>query len=61
MKKTDQNSRKRTKEKGDKQSVRCLWDISKCTNIQIIGMPEGGEKEQEIENLFEKNNERKLP
>ena len=24
----------------------------KCSNIQIIGMPEGEEEEQEIENLF---------
>ena len=28
--------------------------ISKHTNIQIIGVPEGEEKEQEIRNLFEK-------
>ena len=33
----------------------------KRSNIHIIGMPEGEEKEQEIGNLFEKNNERKLP
>ena len=26
----------------------------KCSNIQIIGVPEGEEEEQEIENLFEK-------
>ena len=38
----------------NKQSLRRLWDISKRANIQIIGMPEGEEKEQEIENLFEK-------
>ena len=30
-------------------------------DIHITGMPEGEEKEQEIGNLFEKNNERKLP
>ena len=40
-------------------NLRRLWDISKRVNIQIIGMPEGEEEEQEIENL--KNNERKLP
>ena len=36
------------------ENIRSLWDISKCANIQIIAMPEGEEKEQEIENLFEK-------
>ena len=41
--------------------LRNLWDIFKHTNIWIIGVPEGEEEEQEIENLFEKNNERKLP
>ena len=38
-----------------------LLDIFKHTNIWIIGVPEGEEGEQEIENLFEKNNETKLP
>ena len=54
MKKTDQNSRKRTKEKGDKQSVRCLWDNFKRSNIHLIWVPEGKEKEQEVGNVFEK-------
>ena len=45
----------------NEDSVRSLWDISKCTNIHIRGVPEGKEKEQEIGNLFEKNSERKLP
>ena len=35
-------------------SVSSLWDNSKCSNICIIGVPEGEEKEQEIGNLFEK-------
>ena len=43
-----------------KENLRKLWDISKCANIQIIGVPEGEEEKQEIENLFEKNNERTL-
>ena len=30
-----------------------LWDNLKCSNIWIIGVPEGEEQEQEIENLFE--------
>ena len=45
----------------NKDTIRTLWDISKHTNTQIIGIPEEEEEEQEIENLFEKNNERKLP
>ena len=36
----------------NEDSIRRLWDISKCANIQI--MPEGEEEEQEVENLFEK-------
>ena len=38
-----------------------LWDNFKHSNIRIIGEPEGEEEEQEIENLFEKNNEGELP
>ena len=38
----------------NEHSVSSLWDNFKCTNIWIIGLPEGEEKEQEIENLFEK-------
>ena len=41
--------------------IRSLWDNFKHSNIYIIGMPEGKEKEQEIGNLFEKNNERNFP
>ena len=32
-----------------------LWDNLNCSNIWIIGVPEGEEEDQEIENLFEKN------
>ena len=31
-----------------------MWDNFKCSNIRIIGVPEGEEEKQEIENLFEK-------
>ena len=37
-----------------KNSVRSLWNNFKCTKICIMGVPEGEEREQEIENLFEK-------
>ena len=33
--------------------LRNLQDNFKCSNIQIIGVSEGEEEEQEIENLFE--------
>ena len=29
------------------------WDNFKCSNIGIIGVPEGEEEEQKLENLFE--------
>ena len=35
-------------------SVSSLWDNFKWSNILIIGVPEGEEKEQKIWNLFEK-------
>ena len=43
-----------TKIQKNEDRPRNLWDNFKCTNICIIGMSEGEEKEQEIENLFEK-------
>ena len=30
-----------------------LWDNFKCSNIRLIGVPEGEEEEQKLENLFE--------
>ena len=41
----------------NEERLRNLQDFFKCSNILIIGVPEGEEKEQEIENLLEKNNE----
>ena len=35
------------------ERLRNLPDNFKCSNIQIIGVPEGEEEEQEIENVFE--------
>ena len=37
----------------NEERLRNLRDIFKCSNIQIIGVPEGEEEEQKIENLFE--------
>ena len=44
------------REKGIRQnenSVRELWDNIKHTNIHIIGVPEGEERDKGAENLFE--------
>ena len=49
-----ENKKKKQEFKKHKESIRWLWDISKRANIQIIGVPEAEEKEQEIENLLEK-------
>ena len=37
-----------------------IFKATKHSKIGIIGVPEGEKEEQEIENLFEKNNERKF-
>ena len=38
----------------NEEKLRKLWDNFKHSIIQIIGVPEGEEEEQEIENLLEK-------
>ena len=40
---------------------RNLWDNLKCSNIRIIGVPEGEEQQQEIENLFEQITKENFP
>ena len=47
--------------KKNEERLKNLQDIFKHSNIRIIGVPEGEEEDQEIENLFEKNNEGELP
>ena len=34
-------------------SLRDLWDNTKCTNIRIIGVPEEEEKKKRTEKIFE--------
>ena len=41
--------------------LRNLWDNFKYSNIPIIGVPEGEEEEQEVENTIWKHNEGDLP
>ena len=37
----------------NKERIRNLQDMFKCSNIRIIGVPEGEEEEQKLEILFE--------
>ena len=45
----------------NEERLRNLQDIFKCSNVQIIGVPEGEEKQQKIENLFEQIIEENFP
>ena len=47
---TKQNIEKRMKRNED--SLRDLWDNIKCTNICIMGVPEGEESEKGPEKIF---------
>ena len=49
-----QPEQKETRIQNNEERLRNLQDNFKHSNIQIIGVPEGKEEEQEIENLFEK-------
>ena len=48
---TEQNKEKRIKRNED--SLRDLWDNIKHTNIHIIGVPEGEEREKGPKKIFE--------
>ena len=48
-----QAEQKKEKIKKNKDSLRDLWDNIKCTNIHIIGVPEGEVRDKGTENLFE--------
>ena len=45
----------------NEERLRNLQDIFKHSNIWIIGVPEGEEEDQEIENLIEKIMKENLP
>ena len=48
---TNQNIEERMKRNED--ILRDLWDNIKCSNICIIGVPKGEEREKEPEKIFE--------
>ena len=55
QKTTNQNNKKKTIiQKKNEDNISSLWENFRRSNIHIIGVPEGEEKEQEIRNLFEK-------
>ena len=45
----------------NEERLKNLWDNFKHSNIRIIGVPEGEEEDQEIENLFEQIVRRTFP
>ena len=47
-------TRRKENPKKIEDSISSLWDNFELSNICIIGLPEGEEKEQDIGNLFEK-------
>ena len=49
----EKNEETRIKKTKNEERLRDLQDNFKYSNIQIIGVPEGEEEEQEIENLLE--------
>ena len=50
---TDAEQKREKRLKRNEDSLRKLWDNVKCTNICIIGVPEGEEREKGTEKVFE--------
>ena len=54
QKSTNQKKKKKKEPQKYEDSISSLWDNFRRSNIHIIWVPEGEEKEQEIENVLEK-------
>ena len=53
-KKPNQSKQEEKKIRINEDTVSSLWDNFKHSNIHVVGVPVGEEKEQEIENRFKK-------
>ena len=51
---TQKQQEKEKRLRKNEEGLREMQDNMKCNNIRIIGLPEGKEEEQGLENLFEK-------
>ena len=50
---TEAEEKREKRLKRNENSLRELWDNVKCTNIHIIGVPEGEEREKGTEKIFQ--------
>ena len=51
---TDAEQKREKRLKTNEESIRELWDNVKCTNVCIIGVPEGEEREKGTEKYSER-------
>ena len=49
----DAEQKREKRVKTNEESLRELWDNNKCTNIHVIGGPEGEEREKATEKIFQ--------
>ena len=57
----DAEQKREKRWKRNDESLRELWDNVKCTNIHIIGVPEGEEREKGTEKVFQEIIAENLP
>ena len=53
---TDAEQKRERRLKTNEESRRELWDNVKCTNIRIIGLPEGEEREKGTKKKIQRHN-----
>uniref|UniRef100_A0A8W4FJB2 LINE-1 retrotransposable element ORF1 protein n=1 Tax=Sus scrofa TaxID=9823 RepID=A0A8W4FJB2_PIG len=58
---TNAEQKREKRLKRNEESLRELWDNVKCTNIRIIGVPGGEEREKETEKIFQEITAKNFP